>query len=242
MLEKEFIDRGFREPIPKLASSNGWKEVQIKENGERLVALNDLDKDLICVDPQYFKQGIPHALSIMYLREGAANALIKAAKLLPKGFKLLVYDAWRPLEVQQSLFDKFLQRLRVENPNWDEERLFVETQKYVSLPSSNPNCPSPHNTGGAVDLSICNLRNVPLPMGAPFDFFGKEASTNYFEGLRNISLNQILFRNNRRMLYHIMTSVGFTNYDEEYWHFDLGNQFDAVRKGTIAVYGATCPK
>lgn len=39
-----------------------------------------------------------------------------------------------------------------------------------------------------------------------------------------------------------MTRAGFTNYDEEYWHFDLGNQFDAIRRNSVAIYGATAPK
>lgn len=39
-----------------------------------------------------------------------------------------------------------------------------------------------------------------------------------------------------------MSIAGFTSYDEEYWHYDLGNQFDAVRKNAIAVYGLATPK
>ena len=39
-----------------------------------------------------------------------------------------------------------------------------------------------------------------------------------------------------------MTEAGFTNYDEEYWHFDFGNQFDAARRRGTAIYGAAVPE
>lgn len=242
MLTHETLTDLQNEPITVLRPSIGWKEVKIEENREGLVVLNDLDRNLVSIDPQYLNQKIPHALSLMYLREGAATALIKAAKLLPSGLKLLVWDAWRPLEVQQSLFDEFKDTLHMKNPDWDEERLIKETQTYVSLPSKDPNKPSPHNTGGAIDLSVCDSQNKPLPMGVPFDFFGKESATNYYETFPDINSEQIVFRNNRRLLFHVMSDAGFTSYDEEYWHYDLGNQFDAIRKNTIAVYGLTTPK
>lgn len=228
-------------PIPEPTSSRGWKDVLIVENGEKLVLLNNLSPTLIRIDPQYLKQNIPFAIEEMYLRDKAAKALIRATELLPDGLKIVVWDAWRSLDVQQSLFDTFKAELARKNPEWDDNRLNRETQTYVSLPSSNSKRPSPHSTGGAIDLSICDFENKPLPMGVPFDFFGKESSTNYYENLSNITQEQIVYRNNRRLLFHAMTRAGFTNYDKEYWHYDFGNQFDAIRKNTIAVYGVIAP-
>ncbi|MCG4287414.1 D-alanyl-D-alanine dipeptidase, partial [Lactobacillaceae bacterium KNUT 0156] len=52
----------------------------------------------------------------------------------------------------------------------------------------------------------------------------------------------ITYRENRRLLYHVMTQAGFTNYIEEWWHFDYGNQnWATVSKRDFAVYGATKP-
>lgn len=34
-----------------------------------------------------------------------------------------------------------------------------------------------------------------------------------------------LFHQNRKILYDAMIIAGFTNYPEEWWHFDFGNQF-----------------
>lgn len=227
--------------IPDLPKSDGWKNVEIKETGEPLVLLNNLKPELIIVSAKYHEQKIPNAKPDMYLREGAANHLVDAAKLLPKGLKLVVWDAWRPIEVQQSLFEEFKTRLHDKNPDWDEEKLISETQRYVSLPSTNLDRPSPHNTGGAIDLSVCDESNTPIPMGVPFDWFGKEASTRYFEEVSVTGKDENQYRVNRRILYNTMTEAGFTNYDEEYWHFDFNNQFDAIRKKTVATYGAIMP-
>ena len=107
MLETVSLSKYHEVPIPTLPSSAGWKEVPIHENGGELISLNSLDPNLIFVDPQYLKQGISHALAEMYLRKQAADALARAAKLLPHGLRIVVWDAWRPLEVQQSLFNSF---------------------------------------------------------------------------------------------------------------------------------------
>lgn len=41
---------------------------------------------------------------------------------------------------------------------------------------------------------------------------------------------------NRRLLYHIMTSQGFTNDLEEWWHFDFGGQFWGKISGKRSIY------
>ena len=47
---------------------------------------------------------------------------------------------------------------------------------------------------------------------------------------------------NRRLLYHVMVSAGFTNYPDEWWHFDYGNQNWALMSGRkAAVYGRGVP-
>ena len=44
---------------------------------------------------------------------------------------------------------------------------------------------------------------------------------------------------NRRLLFNAMVDQGFTNYSEEWWHFDYGNQFWALINGVHAIYGST---
>ena len=86
------------------------------------------------------------------------------------------------------------------------------------LPSSDPKKPSPHSTGGSVDVTILDESGIPLDMGTKFDDSSIASSTAYFEKVDDI------ITENRRLLYHVMTEQGFTNYSEEWWHFDYGNQ------------------
>jgi D-alanyl-D-alanine dipeptidase len=224
-------------PIPELVPVSGWKETEIVECGESLVSLGGLKDRGIFVSPQYFEQGIAFAMKDLHAREGVRNRLLKAVTLLPQKYGVVVWDAWRPLEVQQALFDTFYNELRKAHPGKRAEELLEETQVYVSLPSSDPLKPSPHFTGGAIDLSIIKPDGNPLEMGTPFDHFGIEASMRFFETTN--ADNSI--RDNRRMLYWAMTTAGFSGYDEEWWHFDFGNQFHSIRTGGPAIYGGIMP-
>lgn len=227
----------FNRPIPELKPSTGWKQIPINECGEPLVLLNSINPNIV-IDQQYFNQGIKGSSPKAYIREGLAKKLVLAARSLPSGHKLVIWDAWRDLAVQQSLFDEFKEKLRAEHPDITEEELSNKTQVYVSLPSIDERKPSPHNTGGSVDLSIVGPKGKPIPMGVPFDHFGPESATRYYEEKPTLTSQEILYRNNRRLLCHTMMDAGIIPYDEEIWHYDLNNQFEAVRSGKpFAIYG-----
>jgi len=111
------------------------------------------------------------------------------------------------------------------------------TLKIVALPSTNLLKPSPHNTGGSVDLTIIDSVGRLLNMGTPFDEASIRAQTTYFDDPLNV------IRKNRQLLYNIMTRHGFTNYSEEWWHYDYGNQNWAWVSGqSYAVYTGTSPQ
>jgi D-alanyl-D-alanine dipeptidase len=81
-------------------------------------------------------------------------------------------------------------------------------------------------------------------MGTPFDYFGEEAHTAFYEEKQiNGTLlpieTEIL--NNRRLLFHAMTNAGFSNYPFEWWHFDYGNQFWGKATGLRAIYSGASP-
>jgi D-alanyl-D-alanine dipeptidase len=236
-----------KKPIPKSsAQSSGWKSVNILESGEALVCLNDLDACVrIVVCPQYYLQNLPGSLQQCFTRETVASKLTQAAMRLPDGFSLVVWDAWRPLEVQRLLFERYKNELAQKNPPWTEDELIERTRKFVSLPSRDPKAPSPHATGGAVDLSILDAAGEDLAMGTPFDDFSPRASTRYYETLAeqgaHMSSDEQKYRDNRRLLYQVMIEAGFTNYAEEWWHYDFGNQLWARLSGCSAIYGLATP-
>ncbi len=220
------------QPIPALRGVDDWRRVPIIASSEPLVQLA-ASEGLRC-DPQYWQQQRPGALPALWVRQAVALRLTQAAaSLASANLGLLVWDAWRPLSVQQSLYDEFASQLQQAHPEWDAARLASETQVFVSLPSSNQRHPSPHYTGGAVDLTLMTLDGQPLPLGTDFDAFTPAAATGFLEQHDHASAAC----RHRRILFHALAAVGFTNYPDEWWHFDYGNQFWGRISGQSARYG-----
>lgn len=238
----------YEKPIPEFDGFK-WEEVkkiEIKESGEELVPLS-LIPEKILVSPQYYIQNIEGALPECYIREGNLNRLLRVSEKLPEGYKLLIFDAWRPEQVQISLFDRYYQELRKKMPYKNKEDLIKLTKEFIALPSTDPSSPSPHITGGAVDLTIVDDRGKMLNMGTGFDETDDRTHTRYFEILlkkgKKLTEEEEEILKNRRLLYHLMSEEGFTNYPSEWWHFDYGNQNWAWMKqdDRPAIYGAISP-
>ncbi|HYM65478.1 MAG TPA: M15 family metallopeptidase [Candidatus Sulfotelmatobacter sp.] len=227
--EFDFSQDGYSD-IPSEIAMEGWKETPIKESSHPLVLLNGLDEK-IQVRPMYYILGIAGTSDAMYLRSGASERLIEATKSLPTGYSFVVFDAYRPISVQTEIF--IAQRRIFKNmyPELDEDSITKMTETYVSLPSTDPKKPSPHSTGGAIDLSICDNNGKLLDMGTEWDSFDIRSRSSYFRGVSDVS------HNNRKLLYQALERVGFTNYPEEWWHYDFGNQFWGHILKKEAIYG-----
>ena len=215
-------------PIP-VTENFDWKkvkEIKIISSNEKLVSLNMIPERII-VRPQYFIQGIEGSLPECYVREGVYDNLLKAADQLPAGYKFLIFDAWRPESVQYELFDRLKKEIKRENPDIGEDILKEKVEEYVALPSHKMDSPSPHITGGAVDLTIIDNKGKELGMGTGFDQTTGETHTDYYERLKNkrqLNQKEKNILKNRRLLYNTMISADFTNYPHEWWHYDFGNQ------------------
>jgi D-alanyl-D-alanine dipeptidase len=229
--------------IPIIPDKTGWKSIAIRENGEQLVSLKSLDHHKIIVDPKYFNQGLAGAINDCLVRESLAIKLCYAADRLPYGYKFIVWDGFRPLEVQRSLFESYKSEFASQFPEMGVNELVEYTQRFVSLPSADPLRPSPHNTGGSIDLTLCDSRGELLLMGTEFDEFSPEVATRVYEEGEEAGmeweLEAHMAQHNRRLLHNILNSVGFTSYHEEWFHFDFGNQWWAKATNRTAIYGAT---
>ena len=181
------------------------------------------DTNRIKLDLQYPSMGMKNAVKECFVRRGTLKRLNRAASLLPKGYSLVIFDAWRPFLLQQELYDYYAEsiiayyHLESENENLQKEII----NKYVLPPIRSHESPPVHTTGGAVDLSLMDDEGNMLDMGTAFDCFGTEAATDYYE---LHSINDTI-RNNRRLLYNVMVSAGFTNLPSEWWHYDYGDRF-----------------
>lgn len=226
-------------PLPKMPDIKGRQKIRIRDSAEHFVCLNALAPDLLVVHPQYFARGYRNASPDLLARAAVAKMLVEAAKLLPRSLKLLIWDAWRPTALQKELFDEEFEKQRARNPGYSEEEVFRETQRFVSVPSNDPATPAPHLTGGAIDLTICRADGVPIEMGTPVDDFSEKAGTRYFE---EQAVNGVLADadrlalEHRRLLHGVMTTVGFTAYRDEWWHFDYGDQFWAATLNVDSIY------
>lgn len=221
--------------IPMIKKASSWEMIPIRECGQKLVNVEKLDSDYIVSKPMYYIQSIPNSLKSCYVREEIAELLLQAAKSLPSEFKLVVYDGYRPYQVQLSLYQSYYNQLKVAEPDLKEEELIRKTKTYVSIPSTDSKAPSTHLTGGAVDVTLAYRKNgEEVNLGTAFDDFSSKAKTLYYEELvqkgTDLSSQEKSFLDYRRLLFHTLIDVGFVNYPEEWWHFDYGNQWWASIK------------
>jgi zinc D-Ala-D-Ala dipeptidase len=128
------------------------------------------------------------------LRREVAAALGRVqARLRTGGLGLLVFDGYRPVRATLAMVD------------WAERTGRGDLlDGYIARRSR-------HNQGVAVDLTLVDpASGTPLDMGTPFDTFSEGAHTANATG-RPLRYRQILVR--------VMESEGFTNYEQEWWHF-----------------------
>lgn len=226
--------------IPKSDDFNWdeYKKVPIKENGESLIPLSTSNQ--LVTYPFYAKMGIANAIPECFVREDVFEKLHHVAKRIPKGIKLVVLDGWRPFSVQQHLYDTLIIILKKSFPTHSENHLHNKAKSLVSPPSTNVEAPSPHLTGGSVDVTLCDDMGRFLNMGTHFD----EANPlSWTDALENVRWNNHEAQSNRRILYNAMCDVGFTNLPSEWWHYDFGNQLWAYSTHTPqAKYGAAHPR
>jgi D-alanyl-D-alanine dipeptidase len=129
------------------------------------------------------------------LRREVAAALGRVQRRLATGgLGLRVFDGYRPVRATLAMVD------------WAERtgRRQLVDSGYIARRSR-------HNMGVAVDLTLVDLMtDTELPMGTAFDTFTEAAHTANAEGR---------VRQYRQILVRAMESEGFTNYDQEWWHF-----------------------
>ena len=99
-------------PFPGVRESAAAAE----ENGEALVCVQkQCPGEFVCASA-YFAQGLSGALEEIYIRKGALERLQKAAQALPEGFRFKLWDVWRPLAVQQAIFDAYAAEIAQKQP------------------------------------------------------------------------------------------------------------------------------
>lgn len=128
-----------------------------------------------------------------YLLKEVAQALSEVQKELEQqGLGLLVWDAYRPLQGQQALWD------------------VCPDERFVYPPHKG----GKHTRGTTVDLTLVRLSDgVQLEMPTGFDSFTPQAASDY----PHVSPEA---KKNRTLLQSVMKKHGFSPIPNEWWHFD----------------------
>lgn len=175
-----------------------------------------------------------------FLRATTLDRLEDASKILPNGFALAVFDAWRSLARQRAVFQAVRSRLADVKSNAHRFAFSPDDPaRDVDYPSDDP----PHCTGGAVDVGLVGPCGELWPMGTGFDETVDDSATDAYENRPLVGRHEKAVLLGRRLLFRVMTSVGFSNYPQEWWHYDFGNAFWRYfgNTGVGPVYRTTTP-
>jgi D-alanyl-D-alanine dipeptidase len=167
---------------------------------DSLVDILDLDPSII-IDLKYatnenFLGKTIYPNKIARLTPVVAKALVQAqAEFKTYGVAIKIWDAHRPLHVQQMMWD------------------ILPDERYVANPKSGGR----HTRGTAVDLTLVDLKTgLELTMPTEFDNFSEKAHRDQKYTDANIKANMLL-------LDKIMHKYGFTGLATEWWHYDYQN-------------------
>jgi len=160
------------------------------------VRLKDLSSDFVYelkyATPDNFLKQAVYDCGECYLRKSTAEALVKANKdFIQLGYRIKLFDCYRPLSVQKKMWK------------------ILPGTHYVANPAKG----SKHNRGAAVDLTLVDAQGKELNMGTPFDFFGKEAHHTYTEHTKEVL-------ENRKLLKETLNKYNFKSIYSEWWHYE----------------------
>jgi D-alanyl-D-alanine dipeptidase len=207
--------------------------------------------------PPYQVLGAPYGNSSPFsLRAGVLAALRQAQQALMAerpGWRIQIFDAFRPISVQQFMVDytfRELVRGRQLSPEqlspYQKRDMMAEVLQFWAIPSSNPATPPPHSTGAALDVTLVDADGAPVDMGSPIDEVSSRSFPDHFAHSASPDDQQV--HAHRLLLRQIMMGAGFRQHPNEWWHFSLGDQLWAwlMRQEThqdhiVAKYGRVFP-
>ena len=147
-------------------------------------------------------------------REAARALKVIAGEVNAQGYRLKVFDAYRPANAVHHFMlwgieDLDLRMKPYFYPDLEKQELFK--QGYIASQSS-------HSRGSAVDLTLLDMRTgKEVDMGSPFDLFSELSHPDS----RAVTDEQ---HENRMFLQEAMIRNGFEPLDCEWWHFRLKDE------------------
>ena len=145
-------------------------------------------------------------------KEGAAALALAADDLRKQGYRLLIWDTYRP----QKAVDNFVEWIN--NPKDKGDKSFYPNLKKSDLLKGQYIMEkSGHTRGSTVDLTLIKKDGSFVDMGGTFDLFSEFSHPDY----KKLTKEQ---KKNRKILHDAMIKAGFEGIDSEWWHFTLKNE------------------
>jgi len=169
-----------------------------KKQQDALVDLEDLSGEFAYeiryASPNNFMGETLYDCGKCLLRPEVADAVLKANRyFLQLGYRIRIFDCYRPLDVQKKMWAK------------------VPRATYVGNPYGNG---SIHNRGAAIDITLETLEGCHVEMGSDYDHFGRAAHIDNYNFSKEIL-------DNRKLLFEGMRKFGFSPIRTEWWHFSF---------------------
>ncbi len=169
----------------------------------------------------------------MLTKEAADSLKLVSDDLKQVGFRLKIYDAYRP----QKAVDHFVRWAKDLNATDMKQYFYPDLEKDILFPEEYIMARSGHSRGSTLDLTLFDMNTEKeVDMGGTFDWFGPESHPDFcgnpdtFEYTgknekspqgKSITAEQFA---NRMILRRAMMAHGFKPFRTEWWHFTLENE------------------
>ena len=152
---------------------------------------------------------------LAFLTREAAEALKEVSDdVREKGYRLKIYDAYRP----QEAVTNFVEWAKDTDDTRMKEYFYPNLDKSVLFPQGYIAAHSGHSRGSTVDLTLFDMdTEKEVDMGGTFDYFGVRSHPDY----KGITKKQY---KNRMILRKAMLKHGFNPLETEWWHFTLAKE------------------
>ncbi len=152
---------------------------------------------------------------VAWLTKEAAAALKEVSdELITKGYRLKIYDAYRP----QRAVTHFAKWAEDIGDTRMKKYFYPELDKSVLFDQGYIDYKSGHSRGSTLDLTLFDMTTEKeVDMGGTFDYFGELSHPDY----KDITEAQY---NNRMILREVMMKHGFRPLSTEWWHFTLNDE------------------
>ncbi len=249
------IEKLKKTPIRKFDFDYDWY-ARNKKNGYRQVRLVSVDRNSVRYDEKLIDCSRAGLLNLNYYRDSESGKMVGnsgkySAKKKSLAFsstvslRLSLVDDLRKIDYALRPFRLRLFLLSGYRSEIAQKKAIAQISsqkraanaKPVSELFSNPEIYSPHQTGGAIDAEIWDVKHNRMLKTKLAD--RERIELFYLENRRCLSLEETEVKENRRLLHNLLASeeiLGknhFIHHPSEYWHYGRNERLASFFAGSL---------